>query len=534
MTYPTDQLTRNVTCVAVEELPADRGTVLISVVIVCYNQARYLRDAINSVLAQSYHGAEILLVDDGSTDQTPEIAQEYPQVRYIRQNNRGLSAARNAGLHQSRGRYVVFLDADDRLLPNALDAGLALFRKQPESGFVFGAHRNIFDDGSPAPTTLSEPVEQEHYWHLLQSNFIGMHATVMYSREAIELAGGFNEGLRACEDYQMYLRIARSRAIRGHDALVAEYRQHDTNMSSDHAFMLRSVLAVLRAERKRASDSRNRHALRLGMNVWKEYYGALLLEEWRGNKSVTGFLKVFRCDPQGAVRWAAKALLRRGLAVREPMPVRFGSLRRLSPFSRQFGLEHGQPVDRYYVESFLASHADSVRGRVLEIGDDAYSKRFGGNRITRQDVLHVVPDCPGATIIADLAAAPQIPSAAFDCVILTQTLHYIFDLQAAVATLERILKQGGTILATLPGLSQICRDQEDPESDCWRFTASSAKRLFDSHFRNADVQVKTYGNVLSATAFLYGLPASALTRRELDHHDPDYQLTIAVAVRKAE
>jgi glycosyltransferase involved in cell wall biosynthesis len=534
MPYPTDQLTRDVTPVVFEDLPAERASVLISLVIVCYNQAPYLRDAINSVLAQSYQGAEILLVDDGSTDQTSEIAHEYPQVRYIRQNNRGLSAARNTGLHQSRGRYVVFLDADDRLLPNALDAGLALFREQPDCGFVFGAHRNIFHDGSAAPTTLSEPIEQEHYWHLLQSNFIGMHATVMYSRDAIESAGGFNENLRACEDYEMYLRIARRRPVRRHGTLVAEYRQHDTNMSRDHAFMLRSVLAVLRAERKRSSDNRHRHALRLGMSVWKEYYGTLLLEEWQGNKSMTGFLKVLRSDLHGAVRWAAKALVRRGLAVRERMPVRFGSLRRLSPFSRQFGLERGQPVDRYYIESFLAANADCVRGRVMEIGDDTYSRRFGADGITRQDILHVVPDFPGATIIADLANAPQIPSATFDCVILTQTLHYIFDLRAAVATLVRILKPGGTILATLPGISQVCRDQEDPESDCWRFTASSAKRLFHNHFRSADVQVATYGNVLSATAFLYGLPASALTRRELDHHDPDYQLIISVAVRKAE
>jgi SAM-dependent methyltransferase len=398
---------------------------------------------------------------------------------------------------------------------------------------VFGAYRNIFDDGSPAPTPSCDPVDQEHYWHLLQSNFIGMHATVMYSRDAMKLAGGFNERLRACEDYEMYLRIARRWPIHRHAEPVAEYRQHDTNMSRDHAFMLRAVLEVLRAERKRTPDNRHRQALHLGMGVWKEYYGALMLEKWRGGKTVSGFLKLLRSVPHIAMRWAAKALLHRASVIRERMPVRFGSLRRLSPLSRRFGLERGQPVDRYYIESFLAGHGGRVRGRVLEIGDDSYSKRFGADRITRQDVLHVVPDFPGATIIADLANAPQIPSAAFDCVILTQTLHYIFDLRAAVATLDRILKPGGTILATLPGISQVCRDQEDSESDCWRFTASSARRLFRDRFRNADVEVKTYGNVLSATAFLYGLPARELTRRELDHYDPDYQLVISVAVRKA-
>lgn len=529
-TYP---LNCNGTSVVSEEPPANPESVLVSVVIVCYNQARYLRDAIESVLTQSYQGMEILLVDDGSTDQTSEIAHEYPQVRYIRQENRGLAAARNTGMRESGGRHLVFLDADDRLLPGALDAGLALFREQPDSGLVFGSYRNIFGDGSPASTAVPEPVEQEHYWHLLQGNFIGMHAAVMYSREAIELAGGFNESLSACEDYELYLRIARRRPIHRHGALVAEYRHHDTNMSRDHVFMLRAVLAVLRAERKRIPDAKHRHALRSGMSVWKEYYGALLLEEWRRNKSVTGFLKVFRSNPHSAARWAAKGLLRRILAIGDRKPVRFGSLRRLSPISRRFGLERGQPVDRHYVESFLSAHAGCVHGRVLEIGDDTYSRRFGVDRITRQDILHVVPDFPGATIIADLANAPQVPSAAFDCIILTQTLHYIFDLRAAVATLERILKPGGTILATLPGISQICRDQEDPESDCWRFTASSAARLFRGYFRHADVQVNTYGNVLSATAFLYGLPAKELTCRELDHYDPDYQLIISVVARKA-
>src|SRR5262249_52429948 len=135
-------------------------------------------------------------------------------------------------------------------------------------------------------------------------------------------------------------------------------------------------------------------------------------------------------------------------------------------------------------------------------------------------------------IVADLSDAPEIPSDCFDCIILTQTMHYIFDLRATAQTLHRILAPGGTMLATLPGISPICRDQRDKESDFWRFTASSAMRLFTETFGCENVRVRAFGNVLTAVAFLEGLAAEDLSREELDHHDPDYQLTIAVAARK--
>jgi glycosyltransferase involved in cell wall biosynthesis len=502
----------------------------VSVVIVCYNQARYLRDAIESVLAQAFRDWEIVLIDDGSTDETAAVASSYPEVRYLFQPNQGLAAARNAGIRESSGVYLVFLDADDRLCPNAIASSFNFFREHPGSGFVFGAYRNIFHDGSPAPTEPPAMSDDDPYRRLLEGNFIGMHGTIMYSRQVIEEAGGFDETLRACEDYELYLRIARRWSIHQHAGLVAEYRQHDTNMSRDSAFMLDSVLGVLRAERRRLPDSRHRRALRSGIAIWKDYYGSRLLDEWRRNKNASKLWQLLRRYPGGTLRWAANALLRRGSALRPSLPIGFGSLRRLAPFSRQFGLDRGQPVDRYYIEAFLAEHSDLVRGQVLEIGDDAYSRRFGGDRITQQHVLHVVPGFPGATIIADLADASHIPSSSFDCIILTQTLHYIFGLRAAVHTLARILKPGGTILATLPGISQVCRDQDDRESDCWRFTEASARRLFRDSFPSASVRVRAYGNVLTATAFLYGLPVTELSKGELDYMDPDYPVTVAVAV----
>ena len=169
--------------------------------------------------------------------------------------------------------------------------------------------------------------------------------------------------------------------------------------------------------------------------------------------------------------------------------VRFGSLRRLTPISRTFGFDRGLPIDRHYIERFLSAHAGDIRGDVLEIGDNAYTRRFGGERITKSDVLHVSEGNPDATIVGDLTCADFIPSDSFDCVILTQTLHLIYDLRAALKTLYRILKPGGVVLATFPGISQMSNDCWR-ESWCWAFTHLSARRLFEEIFPSANVRVE--------------------------------------------
>ena len=211
---------------------------------------------------------------------------------------------------------------------------------------------------------------------------------------------------------------------------------------------------------------------------------------------------------------------------------RFGSLRRLRPISSQFGYDRGQPIDRYYIERFLADHAPDVRGSVLEIADDTYTRRFGGQRVTRRDVLHVADHGPGVTIVADLSDGREIPDDAYDCIILTQTLQLVYRLQPAIATLHRILRPGGVVLATLPGIGPISRYDMDRWGHYWSFTSRSAQRLFEEAFPTSHVQVGTYGNVLTASSFLYGLASRELRPAELDWHDPDYQLLITVRAVK--
>jgi glycosyltransferase involved in cell wall biosynthesis len=253
----------------------------IAVIIPCYNQARFLADAIDSVLAQTYRRYEIIVVDDGSTDHTATVASAYPQVTYLYQDNQGLSAARNTGWRACQSDGVVFLDADDRLLPTALEAGVRCLQDHPECAFVSGHFRYIQADGTFLHEYPQIYVERDHYQALLRGNYIGMHATVMYRRVALEWAGGFDTSLRACEDYDLYLRLARHYPVYCHRAVVAEYRQHHANMSGDAVLMLRTAINVLRSQYAFVVAERPlRQAFRAGLKGWTGYYGKRLLSQF--------------------------------------------------------------------------------------------------------------------------------------------------------------------------------------------------------------------------------------------------------------
>ncbi|HBY93446.1 MAG TPA: methyltransferase [Chloroflexi bacterium] len=216
-----------------------------------------------------------------------------------------------------------------------------------------------------------------------------------------------------------------------------------------------------------------------------------------------------------------------------PRAVRFGDLRRVTPISRSFGFDRGQPVDRYYIEGFLAQYVADIRGRVLEIGDNGYTRQFGAGRVTRSDVLDHVAENPNATIVANLTHADHVPRDTFDCIIFTQTLQFIYDPEAAITTLHRILKPDGVLLGTFPAVSQICRYDMDRWGDYWRFTTASIQRLLGDRFGSENVSVGARGNVLAAISFLHGLSAHELKTEELDYHDPDYQILITARALKA-
>ena len=210
-------------------------------------------------------------------------------------------------------------------------------------------------------------------------------------------------------------------------------------------------------------------------------------------------------------------------------PVWIGASRRATPVSYHWGRERGTPIDRYYIEQFLDAHRADIRGRVLEVMDSRYTDRFGAS-VERVDVLDVSGENSAATIVADLGAADPVPSEAFDCFVLTQTLHYVYDLQTAVRQIYRLLREDGVVLATLPAVSKIDTSARVP--DLWRFTAASAERLFADVFGREQLAIESYGNVLAANAFLMGIAAEEVPPRKLDHRDPVFPVVLAVrAVR---
>ncbi|MFT3662363.1 MAG: methyltransferase domain-containing protein [Gordonia sp. (in: high G+C Gram-positive bacteria)] len=207
----------------------------------------------------------------------------------------------------------------------------------------------------------------------------------------------------------------------------------------------------------------------------------------------------------------------------------FGDLASTEPVCREFGNDRGRPLDRYYIENFMERSAPLITGRVLEVGERLYTEKYGQG-VEQSDMCNYF-DIPDATYVADLTDAPQIPDDTYDCVIITQTMQFIYDVQAATATLRRILKPGGVVLCTVPGLSQI-GDPRWAAQWYWNFTQCSAERLFGDEFGPDQVSVDVHGNVFAATAFLQGVAWEETSPADLDVVDPEYPVILAVRATK--
>lgn len=212
--------------------------------------------------------------------------------------------------------------------------------------------------------------------------------------------------------------------------------------------------------------------------------------------------------------------------------VSLGDLDRATPISDTWGFDRGAPVDRLYIEEFIAGCNADIHGRVLEVYNDDYASRFGGHRVSRVDILHDKPGLGRATVVFDLTNTSASPKGQFDCIICTQTLHLIYDLAAAVHSLHDMLAPGGVLLLTVPGISASPRRGLDGYEDYWRFTSSSVRRIFQTYFDDENLRIKCYGNVYAATAFLHGLAVEELDADKLGYEDPDYEMLISVRATK--
>jgi glycosyltransferase involved in cell wall biosynthesis len=297
----------------------NRATPLVSVVIPCYGQAHFLPDAIVSVLSQTYSNVEVIVVDDGSHDNVAAVVARHHGVRYVRQANGGVSAARNTGIRESTGDFLVFLDADDLLLPGALQAGIECFDRRPDCRLAIGRFHRVDREGR-LRSASQHPAPEEHYYRrLLRVNHIAMLATCMFSRHVIDEVGGFDETLHAAEDYELYLRVARGYPLQCHDTVVANYRLSGHNASNDARLMLDGAISVMRRQRRYVRGRRDLHAAySAGLHGWRELYGPMALQQvdeaiaahdWR--KSLDGVVTLARRDPRALPEVARRVLARK-------------------------------------------------------------------------------------------------------------------------------------------------------------------------------------------------------------------------------
>lgn len=344
-------------------------------------------------------------------------------------------------------------------------------------------------------------------------------------RSVWQALGGFDPELPALEDYEFRLRaiLANRSASAVDQPLVirtwrtgALYRQAWDRDRHDPA-----VAQILR-----------RHG-----DVLAPHLGAILYEGQRARAALRGrnreLLRRREADLLEIARLKDLAReLRQELPEADQWSVDLGDARRTSPVSRDWGYERGAPVDRHYIETFLASHASDIKGDVLEVQENDYTRQFGGDRVSKSDVIDLDPANERATVVSDLRAAANVPAESYDCIILTQTLHVIDDMAAVVAECARILKPGGVILATLPAASRVCVEY-GADADFWRVTDAGARRLFSTAFNPEHLDIASRGNVLTTAAFLYGLGSHEVTGPEYDVTDPFFPMLVTVRARKA-
>lgn len=626
---------------------------LVSVIVIFFNAERFISEAIDSVFAQSYENWELLMVDDGSTDRSGELAkrlaEQHPgRVRSLEHDGRrnlGMSASRNLGIREARGEYVAFLDADDLWLPEKLERQVSDLESNPEAAMAYGpAHYWFSWTGKPedrqrdfvcplgiAPGTLIRPPALLTICHPLGEAPSAATCSLLLRRSVLDRIGGFEDSFRGLYEDQAFLaKVYLQETVFLSGDCLAKYRMHPdssvfTTLNAGqhdrgrHSFLnwlegylrarevtddairkaldkalwpyrhpvlhrcselSRQVAKWVQGQRNKISRiMRNRTAsieahpnpiLESGPFADRFLIGSTTLS-WSALETIQVEVRVDAPNGPLLSRTAGSGSATTGSWVRDGMAfylqdvsdrkplisentldvitvrvarkpeesrpgvgrIRFGSLRRLTPISTEWGFDRGLPIDRFYIEAFLSRHARYIRGRVLEVGDSAYTRRFGGDRVAQSDVLNLEENIPGTTIVGDLTYAPQIPSDAFDCVILTQTLQYIYDVRAAVRTLFRILRRGGVLLATLPAITQTY-DRKWGEHWCWNFTVTSARRLCEEVFPATNVHIEAFGNALAAVCILEGIASEELRPEELDYRYQGYEVTIAVRAVKPE
>lgn len=492
----------------------------IAAIVTCRDLGRYLEDALNSIEQQTRPPAEVLVVDDGSED----IHTRQVLARVMREGTavtsgegRGAAAARNLGARLTTSGYILWLDADDVLEPRYFEEAAARLDADLCLDFVSCAMR-AFGDASyvwtPAAATFVEAV----------ATGAVPHASTMMRRSLWQRLGGFDETLPTFELLDFWaaaLEGGARGAILEEPLLNYRVRPNSGYRRSIQSATYRARLAHFYLKH---GDAVQRHGVDLVLA--KEAFN----EGQRAYRTVLAArataLEAELASTRAEVERATTALVARGRA-----RVEFGDLTGTSPLSGRWGRDRGTPLDRYYIERFIASHHADIRGRVLEVREPMYAERFGGGRVSTCDVVDRDATNTRATIVADLRDAPAIADGTYDCIILTQVLQLVDDVPKLLLECARALKPGGSLLATAPTVIRV-DDEAGRDGDYWRLTEASARKLFAGAFPVDAFEVTTFGNVKACAAFLYGVSVEEMNQDELDQVDPLFPLGVSIRAVK--
>lgn len=506
------------------------GLPLFSIIITCFNKVSYIEEAMRSALGQAYERFEVIVVDDGSQDGSWDVIQSFEKchpnmlaARHASGRNLGEGASRRLGLDLSRGLFILYLDGDDRLLPSRLQHDEAVIERFAECTSVVSRTRYFHQDYESGTRALCDDEEtvdsiaplSDHLYGELEfflacfydleqekAVFKGIPCVgAVTTRKDVAVAVPWQREFSCAADICYFAEVLMRNGVYYSGECHAEYR-------------LTTEGAWYQARQNESEDFwqrlTKRHIQFLALDVESVALAA-------AQQSLSLKLKSLQSDQ------ASKTI----------QPVVAGDRIPSAPFCPKWGLSRGLPVDRYYVDRFLSRHSADIRGHVLEIGDDGYTRRFGTADLEGVDVLDVDPNNQRATIVADLCHTERLVPDSYDCVVLTQVLPYTESPVAALRNVLLTLKPGGVLLCTCPAITPVSPEINERDRWYWSVYSPTARILFDeAGFQPQDLLIESWGNLRVTTAFLWGLAQEDLTEADFQACDAGYPLITTIrAVR---